>query len=552
MAVTGFSLRQLNEVLPDRFAEWVQWACILTIAGYGVLVGLDLSGVRAQGGLGIVGEAVALAVACVALLLKYRGLAAYAALLLVLGVGMELHWAIFLDGDLSRGGALVVPVLVLAGGALLGGYGPFLLAGSAMVTLPLAVYLGGVRRGDGLGALEAQFGAFVVMSLALIAMAVLLHHAIRAFESVLALADQRARRVADLIAYSPDAILVVDGEGKVTRVNPAAEQLFLRPRDWFLGRSVHELGLVRPPADLDDGMHLDALAHVLDGTAGTPVLLGVATPEGRHGRPRRIIEATSRSVGNDGPARRLHVSLRDVTGRVRDEAERREVEQRLQHANRLQAVAALAGGIAHDFNNMLTVVRGAADLLQGDDDEEMKSLGKDLQTVQERGANLTRKLLTFARRDAAEPSVVVLSAVVRDAEVFLRSVLGDAARLEVALDDEGTVLADPDQLDQVLAHLVTNARDAGASRVQITVRAAPDDRGALLLGVEDDGEGMGPRTRDRMFDPFFSTRGMGQGVGLGLSTVLGIVQSLDGTIEVETHPGRGTRIDVRIPRHSPD
>lgn len=548
MAGNGFSLRRLNEVLPERFSAWVRWACVVAAAGYGVLLVLDLAGFRAQEPLGIVGEAAAFAVALMSMLFVLRHRPAHGALVLILAVGLEIHWAIFLDGDLSRGGALVVPVLVLAGGALLGGYGPFLLAGSAMVTLPLAVYLGGAREGAGLAAVRAEFGNVVVMGLALLGLAVLLYQAIRSFESVLALADERARRVADLIAYSPDAILVVEDGGAVTRVNPAAEQLFLRPRAWFQGRSVHDLGLVPAPADPDTDPHLDALGHVLDGTAGTPVLLGIAAPGAPLGRPRRIVEATSRAVGGRGG--RLHISLRDVTQREDEEAERRELEQRLQHANRLQAVAALAGGVAHDFNNMLTVVRGAADLLRTEPSEELRGLGDDLKAAQERGANLTRKLLTFARRDPSEPRAVSLGGVVRDAEVFLRSVLGDAVRFEVELGDEGRVFADPDQLDQVLAHLVTNARDAGSSRVAISVQA--DGAGPLCLAVEDDGHGMDPWTRERIFDPFFTTREQGRGVGLGLSTVLGIVQSLDGTIDVETHPGRGTRIEVRIPRHLGD
>jgi len=235
-----------------------------------------------------------------------------------------------------------------------------------------------------------------------------------------------------------------------------------------------------------------------------------------------------------------------IQGFFVDISERKDLERQLLHAQKLEAVGRLAAGVAHDFKNFLTAIGGYAALA-------LRALPKDsvagrhlielLRTV-ESATRLTRQLLAFGRSQAPAPCPVDLREVIESMRPMLRSVAGDWVRLELDLGPTPHVHADATQLEQLVVNLVANASDADAGAV--TIRTGTVD-GEAFLTVSDDGHGMEEETRARAFDPFFTTKEREQGSGLGLSIAHGIVQQARGTIEVESAPGGGTKIAIRLP-----
>jgi len=250
---------------------------------------------------------------------------------------------------------------------------------------------------------------------------------------------------------------------------------------------------------------------------------------------------------------------------VRDITARKELEQRLLQAQKMEAVGRLAGGVAHDFNNMLQTILGYTELLiertpAGDAAHE------DLEQVRKaalRSADLTRQLLGFARRQVIEPQSLDLNAVVSDLLRMLRRLVGEDVEIEWRPAAGGCpVRLDPSQIGQVLTNLVVNARDSMPDTGRIMIESAHveiDEDYCLLhpgaapgsyevLSVIDTGEGMDRETRDRAFEPFFTTKERGRGTGLGLATVFGIVKQNDGFIDLDSEPGRGTTVRIHLRR----
>jgi len=284
------------------------------------------------------------------------------------------------------------------------------------------------------------------------------------------------------------------------------------------------------------------------------------------------------SLGRDARHHFLIAMLVDAT-------ERKRLEERLGQAEKMEVIGRLAGGIAHDFNNLLTGILLYCDLLTAglesgrlaDGGWEPSGLCQHVEEVRmagEQGAALARELLAIARKQAAEPHPISINEVVAASKNLLRRLIGEPIELVVLLDPRldpaldsgaGLVLADPAQLRQILLNLVLNARDALAQggTIRLSTRAtefpeaSPGDlysksegesrRRAVSLVVSDNGCGMDRETRARLFEPFFTTKKPGQGTGLGLATVQRIVSEAGGTIEVESEPGRGTRIAVFFP-----
>jgi two-component system cell cycle sensor histidine kinase/response regulator CckA len=234
----------------------------------------------------------------------------------------------------------------------------------------------------------------------------------------------------------------------------------------------------------------------------------------------------------------------------------------------LEAVGRLAGGIAHDFNNLLTIITGYSQLLLNRIDLEHPMHGglDQIRQSADKAAVLTRQLLAFSRRQAMQPGILDLNNVVRDVEKMLKRLIGEHIELVTRLGPElGRVRADASQIEEVIMNLALNARDAmpnggtvtvGTSRAEFTVQGAGGHPAGsyLLLSVSDTGEGIDEETRQRLFEPFFTTRGQRGGVGLGLSAVYGIVEQHGGFIRVSSEPGQGSRFDVCLPRlpHVPD
>jgi PAS domain S-box-containing protein len=256
----------------------------------------------------------------------------------------------------------------------------------------------------------------------------------------------------------------------------------------------------------------------------------------------------------------LAVFYLDMTEQRRNEAEMRESDR-----HRREAMARMAGAIAHDVNNLLTVVQGVTELLHLgllDGDPLREDVGH-IQAAVARTAALAQKLLAVSKKQVLKPEVVDLAQMVEDRAATLGLTTGALIHLEIETSGEtGTVFVDAGRMEQVLASLVENACDAMPDGGQVTVRTErrvltePDDRmpGApltpgpyVVLSVTDTGHGMDLETTQRIFEPFFSTRGRGPSAGLGLATVLGIVEQSLGAIDVHSDPGSGTRFDVYLP-----
>jgi PAS domain S-box-containing protein len=276
------------------------------------------------------------------------------------------------------------------------------------------------------------------------------------------------------------------------------------------------------------------------------------------------IEAQARELFYGGVPSRV-VAIRDITDRKRAEAEHTRLEVQLQQAQKMEAVGRLAGGVAHDFNNALTVILGQAEIAMSRVDPSDR-LYANLQAVERAGrhsADLTRQLLTFARRQTVIRKVLDLNDTVAGMLKMLQRLIGEDIELEWRPGYElWRVKIDPAQVDQILANLCVNARDAidGVGRVSIETANMTIDAAYcashpgltpgrfVTLSVSDDGRGIDPEVVEHIFEPFFTTKGVGEGTGLGLATVFGIVKQNDGYIAVDSEPGRGTTFRLFLPR----
>jgi signal transduction histidine kinase len=250
-------------------------------------------------------------------------------------------------------------------------------------------------------------------------------------------------------------------------------------------------------------------------------------------------------------------------GHALDITERVSLEARYAQAQRLEAMGRLAGGIAHDFNNLLTVIIGNSDMLLAStaSDHPDRRFLEDILQAARRAASLTERLLTFTRRNVGKPEVLRLSDLVRTLEPVLARLLREDIRLALDLGAGATrVRVDPGQIELLLVNLVANARDAMPAGGSLTISTA-DAPGEVVhlrfpelpprpfveLAVRDTGCGMTGDVKARAFEPFFTTKPWGQGTGLGLPTVFGIVKACGGAIDVETAEGTGSTFRVFLP-----
>lgn len=359
-----------------------------------------------------------------------------------------------------------------------------------------------------------------------------------------------------------DCIISMDEDGLIRGFNPAAEACFGYRAGEVLGRNLaealiperfreaHRLGMERflqSGSGPYVGRRVEVTALRADGSE-FPAELAIAVAEGGEGRI---------FVGY----------LRDITAAKQADDERARLETQLRQAQKMEAIGHLAGGIAHDFNNILTSINGYL-ALAGDrqaelGDPKLERYLDQAGVATRRARDLIRQLLTFSRGQRGTPRVLSLRRLVEEMARFLAPMLPSSVEFEV---DGGTgdacAMADPVQIEQVLMNLCINARDAldGRGRIRIAVehrvdgegvcascRGAVSSDGHWAIVVSDDGPGVAPEVLERMFEPFFSTKAVGKGSGMGLATVHGIVHEHGGHVLIETGDGRGTRFTVLLP-----
>ena len=256
----------------------------------------------------------------------------------------------------------------------------------------------------------------------------------------------------------------------------------------------------------------------------------------------------------------------DITDRKRSEEEREKLQAQLSQAQKIESVGRLAGGVAHDFNNMLSIIIGYTDMILDyvDPDQPLHASLQEIRKAAERSADLTRQLLAFARQQTVAPKALALNETVGGMLKMLRRLIGeDISLLWLPGEDEWQVKIDPSQIDQIMANLCVNARDAIAGVGKLTIEtdnvvldeAYCEARADFVpgeyvrLAVSDSGSGMDKETMERLFEPFFTTKERGKGTGLGLATVYGIVKQNNGFINVYSEPGKGTTFRIYLPRH---
>jgi len=242
--------------------------------------------------------------------------------------------------------------------------------------------------------------------------------------------------------------------------------------------------------------------------------------------------------------------LQSLCNLLSSSLQRAESEEALAHSQRLESVGQLTGGIAHDFNNLLTVVQGNLLALQERPDQpaaEVQRLATMAARAAGRAGELTRKLLAFSRRQVLEPVRVDVHGLLHALADMLRRTLDARVSIRVDVDPASPpVLADPGQLESALLNIAINARDAMPEGGVLSFSVRPTD-GMVALSVGDTGKGMSDEVRERAFEPFFTTKAKGRGTGLGLSTVYGFVKQSKGTVEIDSAPGRGTTVTLRLP-----
>jgi PAS domain S-box-containing protein len=357
------------------------------------------------------------------------------------------------------------------------------------------------------------------------------------------------------VDFVPDAIVGVGSGGKIVLVNRQAEELFGFERERLLGETLETL-IPDRFRSLHEG-HRDAyFAEPRTRAMGVGVELFAVRRDGTE----FPVEVSLSHLELDGETIAT-AAVRDISERAESEREKA-LQEQLQRARRLESVGQLAGGIAHDFNNILGVIMNYAEFVADELEPDSRAHGdvEEIRRAAERAAALTRQLLIFSRREVVKPEILDLIRLIGELENLLRRALGERVELDVVLDDElWAIEADPGQVEQVLVNLSVNARDAMPEGGRLLIEAENaelDDEFAYMhpdtapgryvrLKVSDTGIGMDAETADRAFEPFYTTKS--DGTGLGLATVYGIVTGAGGRIDVYSEPGIGTTIKVHLP-----
>ncbi len=366
-------------------------------------------------------------------------------------------------------------------------------------------------------------------------------------------------RLRYLVQNSSDILVIINADGSQRYVSPAAERITGFPVAELQGRAIdtiiHPEDIRAVKAAWDE-----AVAHSEK----------TVTVQYRHIHKTRqwvYSEAIAQSFLSEPAINGVIASVRDITAHKKAEEDNEMLHVQLTQAQKMETVGRLAGGVAHDFNNMLSVILGYAELALGrmDTGQPLYANLQEISRAAKRSADLTRQLLAFARKQTVAPKVIDLNHTVEGMLKMLRRLIGEDIDLNwLPGDNVGPIKIDPSQVDQMLANLCVNARDAIADTGKVTIKTDIDvfDQAYcaahldylpgeyVLLAVSDNGSGMDAETIGHLFEPFFTTKEMGKGTGLGLATVYGIVKQNDGFINVTSTTGVGTTFSVYLPRHA--
>jgi PAS domain S-box-containing protein len=390
--------------------------------------------------------------------------------------------------------------------------------------------------------------------------------------TTLAEAERAEAKFRGLLETAPNAAVCVDGDGRIALVNAQTERIFGYGRDELIGQPVemlvpdavrdahpgHRAGYLADPRSRPMGAGTELAGRRRDGTTfpAEISLSAIHTDEGI------LVTAVVYDV-----TERLEIQAERE--RLRAQAERDRMERQMHQSQRLESLGQLAGGVAHDFNNLLGVISNYASFVGDEVARELPSrrwqavhddIGQVEQAAQ-RAAGLTHQLLAFARQEVIQPRVVDLNEVVTSVEQLLTRTLGEHVELVSDLaEDLESVLADPGQIEQVLVNLAVNARDAMPGGGKLIIQTTNTDLGQPAAGqarlapgryvavkVSDTGTGIPKDVVDRVFEPFFSTKPKGEGTGLGLATVYGIITQAGGTVRIYSELGLGTVCTILLP-----
>ncbi len=399
-----------------------------------------------------------------------------------------------------------------------------------------------------------------------------------------------------IIMTMPDSLLLVSPDGKIVSTNPAAERMFGLSQKKFFNLPVDRVfthGAGRPPwlqkhkiipkTNNNEVHSIDTFFHTSD-EKDIPVSLASCSLQSNAGQPLGSVligrdVSEQRAAYEELDQHRNHLEdlvekrtaeLKSETfERLKSEEARAHLEEQLHQSQKMEAIGRLAGGVAHDFNNLLFVIAGYTetalmnvaphDPMRDDIDEIAKATGK--------AADLTQQLLAFSRKQIISPRIIDLRDTFDNVKRMLGRIIGEDIQLAFnSVHNLARVLMDPVQVDQVLANLFINARDAMPGGGKLTVAAEnveldescgqknPEAKPGsyVRLSVSDTGCGMDENTKSKIFEPFFTTKGKGKGTGLGLATVYGIAKQNHGFIEVESEPGVGTSVSLYIPIADPN
>jgi PAS domain S-box-containing protein len=372
----------------------------------------------------------------------------------------------------------------------------------------------------------------------------------RAKTAALLESEQMAR---DVVVNALDAFVQTDEAGDILEWNPAAEAIFGWSRQEVLGKQLISLLLPEALQSHRRTMRQLLLRDEESAAAGERFEVDAIRKDGHPVKIEVSLKALRRRSGYV-----LNAFIRDLTQKIA-------ADEQLRQAQKMEAVGQLTGGVAHDFNNVLTVITGTIEILAEEvsDRPDLAAITRLISEAADRGAELTAHLLAFARKQPLQPRDTDVNRLIVESAKLMRPTLGEHVEIESMLADSiWPALIDPGQLSSALLNLAINARDAMPNGGKLTLEtrnvvldesyaAVHSDVRAgnyVLIAVSDTGVGIPESIRDRVFDPFFSTKEVGRGTGLGLSMVYGFVKQSDGHIKVYSEEGFGTTFKLYLPR----